>query len=910
MQKIVRQFSMIVLLMSTWAGIQPAAAQYTSNYQTNIISGVTSYWPGDYVVGSNTFANALLIRNGGVLTNADGYVGYLPASNTNFVMVAGAGSVWSNANLYFGYSGGGNTLVISNAGSVADSQGTYVAYNATSSSNRVLVAGTNSAWNCANSLELGYAGFGNSLVISNGGQVTDAGAYVGESATSSGNTALITGAGSVWSNTGFCMVGRAGSNNKITINKGGRLVSNFATLGDQGAATNNSVVVSDSGSLWDDSAEASVITFGAYGSGNSLVVTNGGQGFGYYAYFGRFGSGNNSALVTGPGSSFSVNCYIYVGDQGHDNTFTVANGAAVSDKFCYISYSAGSSNNAVLITGANSSWQNSYSVFVGYDGVGGSLTISNGASMSYINTVWTMNHSSILGYDSTSKDNRALVTGGGSVWDCSGDMYVGVDGHANSLVISNGGRVISGYGILGLDPGSDSNSVMVAGAGSVWTNYSNVYVGNFGVGNGLVISNGGQVNGFEGLLGYDASSSNNGALVTGAGSVWSNATTMKVGYFGPGNSLVISNGARVISSYGFLGTYPGSDNNSALVTGASSLWTNSANVFVGDSGSSNRLVISNGGRVSDDMGVIGYDTNSFNNQALVTGAGSVWSNATAMFVGYLGSSNRLVIGDGGLVTGYWGLIGEADFSSSNNTALVETGGVWRSHELVVGDAGPHNTLLVEGGSVFATNMIVGNVPPSSNNLVQLDSGQIIVTNQTHSAVLEVYGGSFVLNGGTLRVDTLIVTNVGAQFMHIGGTLIYRTLQLNPNQSAVGDGIPNWWKQQYGFDPFDPTVAGADPDHDGVNNLQEYLAGTNPTNAASVFHIISAAKTNKDVRVTWSTVGGHNYVLQTNGDPGAGKFADFGPVISVGGMNAGTTNCLDSGAATNHSSRFYRVRLGP
>ena len=111
------------------------------------------------------------------------------------------------------------------------------------------------------------------------------------------------------------------------------------------------------------------LMFGLIGSGNSLIVTNGGQVLGYYAYLGRGSSGNNSALVTGPGSSFSVNCYIYTGNQGHDNTFTVANGATVSDKFCYISYAAGSSNNAVLVTGTNTSWQNSYSVFVGFDGV-------------------------------------------------------------------------------------------------------------------------------------------------------------------------------------------------------------------------------------------------------------------------------------------------------------------------------------------------------------------------------------------------------------------------------------------------------------------------------------------------------------------------------------------------------------
>ena len=350
----------VTLLLSLGAAIQPAVGQYTSDYQINSINGVTNYWPGDYVVGSNTFANGLMIRNRGVLTNADGYLGYLPASSSNYVMAAGAGSVWSNANLYLGYSGGGNTMVISNAGQVADSLGTYVAYNATSSSNRVLVTGTNSVLNCASFLELGYAGANNSLVISNGGQVFDSYSELGNNNTGTGNTVLITGTNSVWNNSSSCTIGRAGGNNRITVNKGGRLISCYASLGMFGGADSNSVVVSDSGSLWHDSGEPSDINLGGNSSGNSLVVTNGGQVLGYYAYVGRMStSDNNSALVTGPGSSFSVNCYIYTGYQGHDNTFTAANGAAISDKFCYISYSAGSSNNAVLLTGTNSSWQNS-----------------------------------------------------------------------------------------------------------------------------------------------------------------------------------------------------------------------------------------------------------------------------------------------------------------------------------------------------------------------------------------------------------------------------------------------------------------------------------------------------------------------------------------------------------------------
>jgi hypothetical protein len=42
----------------------------------------------------------------------------------------------------------------------------------------------------------------------------------------------------------------------------------------------------------------------------------------------------------------------------------------------------------------------------------------------------------------------------------------------------------------------------------------------------------------------------------------------------------------------------------------------------------------------------------------------------------------------------------------------------------------------------------------------------------------------------------------------------------------GDGLPDWWEIQYGFNPLVPN-ANEDPDQDGYTNLQEYFAGTNP-----------------------------------------------------------------------------------
>jgi hypothetical protein len=56
-----------------------------------------------------------------------------------------------------------------------------------------------------------------------------------------------------------------------------------------------------------------------------------------------------------------------------------------------------------------------------------------------------------------------------------------------------------------------------------------------------------------------------------------------------------------------------------------------------------------------------------------------------------------------------------------------------------------------------------------------------------------------------------------------------SLSVNIPLSTLGDGIPDSWKIQYGFSITDPGVAGADPDNDGLTNLQEYQLGTNPLN---------------------------------------------------------------------------------
>jgi T5SS/PEP-CTERM-associated repeat protein len=142
---------------------------------------------------------------------------------------------------------------------------------------------------------------------------------------------------------------------------------------------------------------------------------------------------------------------------------------------------------------------------------------------------------------------------------------------------------------------------------------------------------------------------------------------------------------------------------------------------VGYFGAGNSLIITDGGYVDNSVGVVGLNSSSSNNTVLVSGSGSVWSNGSHLSVGNIGSGNSLVISNSGQVVDGFGYLGY-NSTSSSNTALVTDGGIWQNGSLYAGYLGSGNSLVVDGGSVLATNLTMGVDSATCNNLVQLDSG--------------------------------------------------------------------------------------------------------------------------------------------------------------------------------------------
>jgi T5SS/PEP-CTERM-associated repeat protein len=245
--------------------------------------------------------------------------------------------------------------------------------------------------------------------------------------------ATITGNGDVfpndpttWTSDTEGYVGKV-SDGSLTVNGGSDLVSYRANLGAL-AGVSGVVTVTDHGSTWTNTDSIAV---GKNGNGK-LNVTNGGVVITDYCTLSHDALG--VATVSGGGSSLEVDSYLHVGGWANSTgTLSVTDGAHVTSGGIIVAYDYNSTG-TITVAGAGSllTADRDFCTIGSYGD--GALTVRDGGTVrSLMGMVSSV-------YEAT---GEATVTGPGSTWTNTLDLFVGHQG-SGSLTITDGGLVSVG----------------------------------------------------------------------------------------------------------------------------------------------------------------------------------------------------------------------------------------------------------------------------------------------------------------------------------------------------------------------------------------------------------------------------------------------------------------------------------
>jgi Tol biopolymer transport system component len=119
-----------------------------------------------------------------------------------------------------------------------------------------------------------------------------------------------------------------------------------------------------------------------------------------------------------------------------------------------------------------------------------------------------------------------------------------------------------------------------------------------------------------------------------------------------------------------------------------------------------------------------------------------------------------------------------------------------------------------------------------------------------------------------------------------------------NQNGLEDG---WEMSNFGSVGADPK---ADPDNDGMTNLQEYLSGTNPNDPVSALAVQSSlSPSDHTLHLQWIGIAGKSYQLQFRSAFGSGDWQNIGTAV----LGAGEPLVMTPAVGVD-ATGFFRVEV--
>ena len=154
-----------------------------------------------------------------------------------------------------------------------------------------------------------------------------------------------------------------------------------------------------------------------------------------------------------------------------------------------------------------------------------------------------------------------------------------------------------------------------------------------------------------------------------------------------------------------------------------------------------------------------------------------------------------------------------------------------------------------------------------------------------------------INAGNNLYLTNLLTDLDGNPRISGGTVDMGAYEFQNPASSISYA----WLQQFGL-PTDGSADSLDSDSDGLNNMQEWRVGTNPTNAGSVLQLLSPTNSGGGLMVTWQSATNINYLLQRTLSLTAANFQTI--ATNIPGQS-GSTSYRDTNAPAP-GPWFYRV----
>ena len=655
-----------------------------------------------------------------------------------------------------------NSLVVTNGALLNTSQSCTLGDGIGADNNLVVLTGSNSILNCG-SLNVGWQGSGNRLWIQNGAQVlSNANVTVSGFTISGNNTVLITDPHSGLMSNGRFMMG-SGPGNELIVSNGAVFTCKNAWIGmDAKIASNNAVVVTGSNTMWSNGGS---ISLGWGGSGNSLLISGGALVSNSTVVVGlAASSSNNNAIVDGPGTVWNGRD-IYWGEDSANNQLIVTNGALINSGTLVIGDGRDAPSNSVIVTGSSTIWNNTGPLYIGNGGAGSELLVQDGAQI--------LGNVNVSLAPMAQGGSTLILVGSNSAVSSSGTFTMET---GSQLFVSDGAKFTSGTASISYS--GSANVAMITGSNSAWNIGGNLFIGMAGTSNQLVVGDGAAVSNGDCYIGGNSQGQGNAVIVNGSATMWNAGWVYVGGGFDSDEQLIVTNGA-VVNTLGIAAGLGGS--NRVVVTGINTICNASAlNIAEFET-----LRINGGARL---LGNLYASIDSFGDQygALVTDAGTQWTGINQLLIGWSGSGGHLTIANGAIVQAADVFVGGSGISISNSISVINGGvlivtNAQQTAPLTLN----RGSILLNGGSVIGNSIAISNqsliigcgtIAGSINNFgtititcpggtltldsVIANSGVIIATN---NADIEFLGP--VINNGTIDIVN--------GFAHFPGGLINR-----------------------------------------------------------------------------------------------------------------------------------------